>query len=107
MRASRGGSAQFQRIVKQYFRSLSPASLLRRSPKDRPRASFDLATRNISAFHDRRHCLPFYQCPGFAHGERIRSLVCRILLAARRAAVLDFISAALFRERSNSEGERD
>jgi len=29
------------------------------------------------------------------------------LIAARRAAVLDFISAALFREKPNSGGERD
>jgi hypothetical protein len=29
------------------------------------------------------------------------------LIAARRAAVLDFISAALFRERTTPEGERD
>ena len=28
-------------------------------------------------------------------------------VAARRAAVLDFISAALFRQRANSEGERN
>ena len=29
------------------------------------------------------------------------------LVAARRAAVMDFISAALFRQQANSEGERN
>jgi len=106
MRASRGGSAQFQRIVKQYFRPL--AGKLAQAIKEgqvkgefRPGnpEQYMLSIIAVVVFY-------FINAPVMRMVSGADPLSPE-LIAARRAAVLDFISAALFRERTTPEGERD
>ena len=60
----------------------------------------------LCSLHDRDHRFSFHQCASSAHGQRDRSPGAG-MVAARRAAVMDFISAALFRQQANSKGARN
>lgn len=95
MRAGRGGSAQLERIVKQYFRPLF--------------ARLAATLQGGIASGDFRHVDPPHFIPSmialitfyFTSAPAMRLMtgsdpLTPELLAARRAAVLDFISAALF-----------
>jgi len=106
MRAARGRAPQLERIVKQYFVPLfgKVAAVIKEGQAAgdfRPVDPMHFVPSMIAviAFH-------FTNAPVLRMVRGIDPLAPE-LVAARRAAVMDFISAALFRQRANSEGERN
>ena len=102
MRAGRGGSAQFQRIVKQYFRPLAGklAEVIREGQAEgefRPGnpEQYLLSIIAVVVFY-------FINAPVMRMVSGSDPLSPE-LIAVRRVAVLDFISAALFRQGDNSK----
>ena len=102
MRAGRGGSAQFQRIVKHYFRPLASklAEVIREGQargQFRPGSpeQYLLSIIAVIVFY-------FINAPVMKMINGADPLSPE-LIAARRAAVLDFISAALFRQEEDRE----
>jgi TetR/AcrR family transcriptional regulator len=105
MRSGRGGSTQFQRIVKQYFRPLAGklAEVIREGQ----------ARGEFRPGNPEQHLLSIIAVIVFYF---INAPVMRMVsgadplsperVAARRAAVLDFISAALFRQQDHPQGAR-
>jgi len=97
MRAARGGAPHLERIVKQYFRPLfgKVATIVQdgqAAGQFRPvdPVHFIPSMIAVIAFH-------FTNAPVLRMVSRIDPYSPEVV-AARRAAVLDFISAALFRE---------
>ncbi len=103
MRAGRGGSGQFQRVVKQYFRPL--AGKLAEVIKE------GQAKGEFRPGNPQQHLLSIIAVIVFYF---INAPVMRMvsgadplspeMIASRRAAVLDFISAALFRQGDPCQG---
>lgn len=105
MRAGRGGATQLERIAKQYFRKIfsQVAEVLRRGM-----AAGDF--RRIDPMHfipSMIAVITFY----FNSAPVMRVVtganpISKERIADRRAAVLDFIAAALFQPKRNSKGTR-
>jgi len=105
MRAAHGKAPHLQRIAKQYFLPLfgKVASVIEEGQKAgdfRPVDPMHFVPSMIAiiVFH-------FINAPVLRMVKGIDPLAPQ-LVAARRAAVLDFISAALFTREANSKGER-
>jgi TetR/AcrR family transcriptional regulator len=105
MRAARGRAPHLERIAKQYFVPLfgKVAAVIEEGQKTgdfRPvdPVHFVPSMIAIIVFH-------FTNAPVLRIVRKIDPLAPK-LVAARRVAVMDFISAALFRPPANSEGER-
>jgi TetR/AcrR family transcriptional regulator len=106
MRAARGKAPHLQRIAKQYFVPLfgRVASVI-----EEGQAAGDF--RQVDPMHFVPSMIAiivfhFTNAPVLRMVKGIDPLAPK-LVAARRAAVLDFISAALFTQETNSEGERN
>jgi TetR/AcrR family transcriptional regulator len=105
MRAARGNAPQLQRIAKQY---LVPVFGKVASVIEEGRATGDF--RPVDPIHFVPSMIAiivfhFINAPVLRMVKGIDPLAPE-LVAARRAAVLDFISAALFTQKANSKGER-
>jgi TetR/AcrR family transcriptional regulator len=105
MRAARGRAPHLERIAKQYFVPLfgKVAAVIEEGQKTGDFRQVDPvhfvpSMIAIIVFH-------FTNAPVLRIVRKIDPLA-PPLVAARRAAVMDFISAALFRQPENSEGER-
>jgi TetR/AcrR family transcriptional regulator len=105
MRAARGRAPHLERIAKQYFVPLfsKVAAVIEEGQKTGDFRQVDPlhfvpSMIAIIVFH-------FTNAPVLRIVRKIDPLAPQ-LVAARRAAVMDFISAALFRQPENSEGER-
>ena len=105
MRAARGRAPHLERIAKQYFVPLfsKVAAVIEEGQKTGDFRQVDPlhfvpSMIAIIVFH-------FTNAPVLRIVRKIDPLAPQ-LVAARRAAVLDFISAALFRQPANPEGER-
>jgi TetR/AcrR family transcriptional regulator len=105
MRAARGRARHLERIVKQYFVPLFSrvAEVIKEGQATgefRPVDPLHFVPSMIAVivFH-------FINAPVLRMVGKIDPLAPE-LVAARRAAVLDFISAALFTQKANSKGER-
>jgi TetR/AcrR family transcriptional regulator len=105
MRAARGKAPQLQRIAKQY---LTPVFGRVASMIEEGQATGDF--RPVDPMHFVPSMIAvivfhFINAPVLRMVKGIDPLTPE-LVAARRAAVLDFISAALFTQKANSKGER-
>jgi TetR/AcrR family transcriptional regulator len=106
MRAARGKAPQLQRVAKRYFVPLfsKVAAVIQEGQaagefRDVDPVHFVPSMIAVIVFH-------FTSAPVLRLIRKVDPLAPE-LVAARRAAVLDFISAALFRRQANSEGERN
>lgn len=106
MRAARGRAPHLERIAKHYFVPLfrRVAAVIKEGQKagdfrDVDPTHFVPSMIALIVFH-------FTNAPVLRMVAKVDPFAPE-LVAARRAAVMDFISAALFRQRANSEGERN
>lgn len=106
MRAARGRAPQLERIVKRYFVPLFGriTAIIKEGQKAGDFRNVDPmhfvpSMISVIVFH-------FTNAPVLRMVRKVDPFAPE-LVAARRAAVMDFISAALFRQRANSEGARN